>query len=142
VLATVIRWFFVLLMAASAIGKLADMPGFFAIVASYRLLPAAVIPVSAWALALFELSVAAWLIAGRRMREAALALAALHIVYLAWLLIALARGLSIANCGCFGVYWPRPLTWLTPLEDVFLLTLAVLLWRGVRSIPPIAASAR
>jgi uncharacterized membrane protein YphA (DoxX/SURF4 family) len=129
-LAQFIRWFFALLMAASAIGKLADMPGFYAIIASYKFLSAVIITPSAWALALFELSLAVWLAVGKRLRPAALVLIALHLMYLAWLLIALARGLNIPNCGCFGVYLARPLTWLTPLEDLFLLALATLLWRA------------
>ena len=51
-----IRWFFVLLLAASAIGKLADMPGFYRVIKSYALLPEPVIPISAWALAISDSS--------------------------------------------------------------------------------------
>jgi hypothetical protein len=146
-LATVIRWFFVVLMAASAIGKLADMPGFFAIVATYDVLPAPLIPVAASLLALFELTLAGWLAIGRQLRRVAEALIALHAVYLVWLLVALVRGLAIANCGCFGVYWPRPLTRLTPLEDILLMALAVLLWKtsqgaGKRATSVIAPARR
>lgn len=126
-----IRWFFVLLLAASAVGKLADMPGFYAVIKSYALLPEALIPVSAWALALSELGVALWLAMGRRVYVAALIVIALHVIYLVWLSIALARGLDIPNCGCFGVYWARPLTWFTLLEDLILLTLAIVMWRSL-----------
>jgi Methylamine utilisation protein MauE len=126
-----IRWFFVLLLAASAIGKLADMPGFYAVIKSYALLPEAVIPISAWTLAIFELALAIWLAMGKRIHVAALIVIALHFVYLIWLMIALARGLDIPNCGCFGIYWARPLTWLTLLEDFILLVLAMVMWRSV-----------
>jgi hypothetical protein len=129
-----IRWFFVALLAVSGIAKLADMPGFYDIVKTYDLLPAATVPVAAHALALFELGLAAWLAsedaARKSARYAAAAVIALHAVYLGWLLVALARGLHIANCGCFGVYWRRPLNWFTPLEDLILLILAILLWRS------------
>jgi hypothetical protein len=128
---TGIRWFFVLLLAASAMGKLADMPGFYAVIKSYALLPEALIPVSAWALALTELGVALWLAMGSRAYVAALIVIALHVIYLVWLSIALARGLNIPNCGCFGVYWARPLTWFTLLEDLILLTLAIVMWRSL-----------
>jgi uncharacterized membrane protein YphA (DoxX/SURF4 family) len=125
-----IRWFFVLLLAASSIGKLADMPGFYAVIKSYALLPELVIPISAWALAIFELVLAIWLAIGKRIDVAALTVSALHFVYLIWLAIALVRGLDIPNCGCFGVFWARPLTWFTPIEDLILLVLAMLMWRS------------
>jgi Methylamine utilisation protein MauE len=126
-----IRWFFVLLLAASAISKLADMPGFYAVIKSYALLPEAVIPISAWTLAILELALAIWLAMGKRINVAALIVIALHFVYLIWLMIALTRGLHIPNCGCFGIYWARPLTWLTLLEDFILLVLAIVMWRSV-----------
>jgi uncharacterized membrane protein YphA (DoxX/SURF4 family) len=128
---TGIRWFFVLLLAASSIGKLADMPGFYAVIKSYALLPEAVILISAWALAIFELVLAIWLAIGKRINVAALIVIALHFVYLIWLAIALARGLDIPNCGCFGIYWARPLTWFTPVEDFILLALATVMWRSI-----------
>jgi uncharacterized membrane protein YphA (DoxX/SURF4 family) len=126
-----IRWFFVLLLAASSIGKLADMQGFYAVIKSYALLPEAVVPISAWALAIFELVLAIWLAIGKRINVAALIVIALHFVYLIWLAIALARGLDIPNCGCFGVFWARPLTWFTPVEDFILLALAIVMWRSI-----------
>ncbi len=128
---TSIRVFFVLLLAAASLGKLADMPGFYAVIKSYALLPEAVIPVSAWALAIFEFVLAIWLATGKRIHIAALIVIALHFVYLIWLAIALARGLDIPNCGCFGIYWARPLTWFTPIEDLILLALATVMWRSL-----------
>ena len=125
-----IRWFFVLLLAASAVGKLADMPGFYAVIKSYALLPEPVISTSAWALAIVEFILAIWLVIGKRINVAALVVIVLHFVYLAWLMIALTRGLNIPNCGCFGVFWPRPLTWFTPVEDSILLALAIVMWRN------------
>jgi uncharacterized membrane protein YphA (DoxX/SURF4 family) len=131
IIGTGIRWFFVLLLAASSVGKLVDMPGFYAVIKSYALLPEAVIPISAWALAIFELVLAIWLAMGKRINVAALIVIALHFVYLIWLAIALARGLDIPNCGCFGIYWARPLTWFTPAEDIILLALATVMWRSI-----------
>jgi Methylamine utilisation protein MauE len=128
---TVIRWFFVLLLAASSIGKLADMPGFYGVIKSYALLAEGVIPVSAWALAIVELLMAIWLATAKRINVATAVVIVLHFVYLAWLAIALARGLNIPNCGCFGVYWARPLNWFTPVEDLILIGLAMVMWRSV-----------
>ena len=129
---TLLRVLFALLLAASGIGKFADTNGFVQIVANYRLLPPALVPAAAWLLALVELTLAAWLASGKRVQLAAAALVALHGIYFCWLLIALTRGLSISNCGCFGVYFARPLTAYSLLEDALLLVLAALLWRSTR----------
>jgi hypothetical protein len=120
-----VQYFFVLLLAASATGKLADMGGFSAVVATYEVLPILSVPLAAWGLALFELLLAIWLIVAKQIRIAAKCLVALHLVYLIWLLVALLRGLNIPNCGCFGVYFPRPLTVFTLLEDLVLVGLSV-----------------
>jgi hypothetical protein len=80
-------------------------------------------------LALGEVVVAAWLLARFRPRLAAVTVVLLHMMYLVWLLVALLRGLEISNCGCFGVFWARPLTWYSPLEDLVLVGLAILYWR-------------
>ena len=124
-----LRVFFACLVLAAGAGKAADLPGFIAVVESYRSLPAAAIAPAAWLLILTEFGLAAWLASGHRLRAAALATAGLHLLYLAWLAQALVRGLDIPNCGCFGVYWARPLTWWSTLEDMLLLGLAFVLWR-------------
>lgn len=129
---TWIRWFFILLMAAAGIGKLADMPGFYPIVAGYQLLPSALIVPSAWALTLSELALAGWLLSGLRLPNAALVLIGMHLFYLLGVSQALWRGLALQNCGCFGVFFGRPLSGYTPLEDIFLLTLALVYWNRER----------
>jgi Methylamine utilisation protein MauE len=129
-----LRWFFVVLMCASALGKLLDMNGFYGVVETYRLLPAAVVPLSAWLLVMVEIAVAGWLISGKTREWAAIVLIALHLMYLLWMLVALYRGLQISNCGCFGVYFARPLTWQTPVEDMVLIAFALLLWHSSRTL--------
>jgi uncharacterized membrane protein YphA (DoxX/SURF4 family) len=128
IFALILRGFFALLLIVSALGKLLDMPGFFAIVATYQTLPTALIPAAAWSLTLVELALGVWVAAGVSMPRAALAVIALHVMYSVWLTTALMRGLNIPNCGCFGVFWPRPLTAQTLVEDSALLVLAVALW--------------
>ncbi|MBM4264138.1 MAG: DoxX family membrane protein [Deltaproteobacteria bacterium] len=126
---SVLRLFFVALLAASALGKLLDMPGFYAIVGSYQALPEEWTPFAAWALTLVELALALWLLSEKSLRRAALATCAIHAFYFVWLSVTLLRGLDLPNCGCFGVYWARPLRWHTPLEDLVLFVLAFLLLR-------------
>lgn len=117
---------------ASALGKLADMHGFTEVVASYRVLPGVWVAVAAWALAFCEAGFALWLVSGCQLRRAALGVTLLHCVYFGWIALALARGLQLANCGCFGVYWPRPLTLLTLIEDGALLIAACGLFRATQ----------
>lgn len=133
VLGPALRGCFVLLLAASGIGKLADMAGFYQIVASYQVFPTALIPFVAWKLVALEIGLAIWLVSGRFMTLAALSLIALHVAYFVWLTVALLRGLAIPNCGCFGVYFARPLTPLTLVEDLLLLLLATTLWWVVKN---------
>lgn len=127
--------FFALLMLASAGGKLLDMPGFYRIVDTYQMMPAAIIPLSAWILTLFELGLGFALLEKKMAATASLALVPLHLFYLAGLSQALLRGLNLPNCGCFGVYWGRPLTVYTLVEDIVLLVLAAALCLWLRSRP-------
>ena len=136
--AIALRWVFVLLLLASAIGKLLDMPGFIAVVETHRSFPQVALPVAAWVLTLTELALGLWLATGKALRRATAALVALHLIYFVWLAIALGRGLELPNCGCFGVYFARPLTAWTLLEDGILLALALVLWRSTRVTNEIA----
>lgn len=130
-MARVLRWLFVVLLAASGIAKLADMRGFIDVVGSYRGLPASLLAPAAWGLALLEVAIAAWLASGQYLRAAASMVVLLHITYLVWVGSALARGLELVNCGCFGVFFARPLGWTTLLEDSVLLAMALLLLRSL-----------
>ncbi|MGH8442023.1 MAG: MauE/DoxX family redox-associated membrane protein [Nevskiaceae bacterium] len=127
-----LRGLFLLLMLASGTGKLLDVPGFILVVDSFRALPAPLLAPSAWALTLTELGLAAWLAVGRRLQWAALVLVLMHAMYLAWLLMALSRGLDLPNCGCFGVYLARPLSAWSPIEDAGLLWLAAIFLHQAR----------
>ena len=125
----VLQVFFAVLLTVTGVAKLLDMTGFYEVVRTYQSLPEVVIPPAAWMLAVGELVMAAWLLARYRPRAAAITVVLLHMMYLLWLLMALLRGLPIMNCGCFGVFWARPLTWYSPLEDLVLVGLAMLYWR-------------
>jgi len=118
-----------LVLLLTGLAKLLDMPGFAAVVATYRVVPPALLAPAAWAVVLGELGLAAWLASGRALRRAALLSAALHALYLGWAAVALLRGLPIANCGCFGVFWARPLSPVTLLEDAAMIALSLLLAR-------------
>lgn len=127
------RFGLALILLATGIGKLLDIEGFAAIVAQYRVLPDPLTLPAAWGLAVGELALSAWLIAGARLRLAAAASAALHLAYMVWSVAALLRGLDLANCGCFGTFWARPLGLSTAIEDAALAALSAALFLGART---------
>ena len=114
---TALRFLIAALLLATAAGKLLDLRGFASVLETYRALPEHALLPLAVLVPLLEVALAAWLLAGRRLRSAALASAAMHAAYGIWAGVTLARGVSVPNCGCFGVFLTRPLTWGTVLED-------------------------
>ena len=131
-----LRLTFAALLLATGLAKLLDLPGFAAVVVTYRALPDALVTPAAALLTAVEIALGALLLTGRRLPEAALATVALHLGYLAWLAVALARGLNIPNCGCFGVYLPRPLTAGSLAEDGVITALALALYLAARPRRP------
>jgi uncharacterized membrane protein YphA (DoxX/SURF4 family) len=114
---TVLRFAIAALLLVTATGKVLDLRGFASVLETYRAFPdEALIPLAVL-IPLLEVALAAWLLTGRRLPSAALASAAMHAAYGVWAGVTLARGISVPNCGCFGVFLTRPLTWGTVLED-------------------------
>lgn len=124
-----LAWLLAALHAATGIGKLLDLQGFAAVLGEYRLLPAALHWPAAVGMTALELGIALGLMLRRWRRRAALAAAALAAVNGAVLMLTLWRGLALVNCGCFGVFLARPLRWTSPLEDLALVVLALLVAR-------------
>ena len=121
---------FVLL--ATAAGKLLDVSGFARVLESYQAFPGWSLTPLAWAIPSVELGLALWLFSGRGLRAAAAASLGMHLAYAAWSAVSLLRGLKLPNCGCFGVFLARPLTWGTAAEDIAMaaLSAALLLLAG------------
>jgi Methylamine utilisation protein MauE len=128
-----------LVLVATAVGKLLDLPGFERILSAYRVFPEGLLLAIGAAVVLAELALALWLISGRRPFSAAVAGVVLHLAYAAWAASALLRGLRLPNCGCFGVFFPRRLSWSTVAEDLALAGICAALAglsRSARSIEP------
>ncbi len=124
-----LAWLLAALHAATGIGKLLDLPGFVAVLTQYRLLPAALLWPAAVGVVGLELGIALGLVLRRWQRRAALAAAGLAAFNGAVMVLTLGRGIALENCGCFGVFLARPLRWTSPLEDLALMVLALLLAR-------------
>ncbi len=130
--ALVLRLFIGLVLLATAIGKGLDLRGFTVVIASYDLLPALLYWPVAVGMTTVELVLGAWLLSGRRTATAALLSALLHAAFTGWASIALLRGLQLDNCGCFGVFLARPLTWTTVVEDAVMVGFSLTLYALVR----------
>jgi hypothetical protein len=122
-----LRIFIGLVLLATAAGKWLDVPGFARVLANYDVFPEGLLGPVAVLVPLAELALAAWLFSGRRLVGAAATSAAMHLAYTAWSAAAILRGLKLANCGCFGVFFARPLGWSTVTEDLVMTGLSVAL---------------
>ena|SRR5579859_4361097 len=105
------RWFLRILIGLvvllTSLGKAMDPEGFQKILGEYQALPGwALFPAAALIINV-EFAIAIWLLIGWRMRQAALTAAGMHLLYAFFTGAAVVRGLSLANCGCFGVFLPR-----------------------------------
>jgi len=110
-------------LVASALGKGWDLSGFAEVLRTYQAFPSELLHPLAVTVTVVEIVLGMWVLSGWRLARSALAAAGLNAVYAAWLSISLWRGLELANCGCFGVFFPQPLTWLSPAEDLVLVSL-------------------
>jgi hypothetical protein len=126
------RLFLGLNLLATAIGKLLDIQGFAEVIESFQIFSGPITAPMGLALSLFELGLAIWLLSGKNLKLAGLASVLLHSIFVVWLLIAMARGLDIQNCGCYGVFFARPLTIKTIFEDLFMLGVSLTLYFSVK----------
>ena len=127
----ILRWslqiFIGVILLASALGKILDMPGFVEVLETYQVFPLSML----WPMAIFitgiEVFLGGWILSGHRLSLGALLAGGLNTVYAVWVTITLLRGLTLSNCGCFGVFFPQPLTWVTPIEDLVLVGFCLVL---------------
>lgn len=125
-----LRWLLGALILATGIGKALDVAGFAGVLATYRLgLGPDALAILALATCVVEIGLGTWLLSSWQLRRAAAAALLLNAGYCVLMTTALLRGLQLDNCGCFGVYFPSPLRWYSPLEDAALMAASWLLMR-------------
>jgi len=125
-LAVPARWYLGGLFLAACGHKIAQ-PGSFALdIATYAILPLALVNPTALILPYVELVAGIGLLAGVRVRAAALLVCGMVGVFLAALLIALGKGLDM-SCGCFASQGGEadPISRLTVLRDLGWLALGL-----------------
>ncbi len=123
-----LQFFIATFLLATSVGKLLDVRGFAQVLLTYDSLPEATVLPVALGLSLLELGLSLWLFSGVKLKLAALAAIVLHVQFTAVAVSANVRGLYIPNCGCFGVFLARPMTWATVVEDVLLTIMCVALF--------------
>lgn len=127
------KWFFGLLLIASGVGKLLDNRGFAEVILTYQFgIPIELALGLGLGLSLIEFATGIWLLWEFRQPRNAIVLIFLHSGYVVLAVISNLRGLNLKNCGCFGVFWGRPMTWYTVVEDLVLLALSVAFYYSVK----------
>lgn len=122
-----LRYFIASVLLLTGIGKLLDVPGFIQVIDTYKIIPTFLQPAVAVSMVLVELKIAENLFRKINLKINALAATALHICFTLLATLTLLRGIDVPNCGCFGVFWARPLTFITVAEDIFMVGVCVLL---------------
>ncbi|MGH8523230.1 MAG: MauE/DoxX family redox-associated membrane protein [Gammaproteobacteria bacterium] len=127
------RYFLGLLFLATGLGKLLDNRGFAQVLASYRFeLPDTLLLPLALAISLTEFGIGRNILLGRSLSQNILATVYFHLAYAILAVTTLLRGLSLTNCGCFGVFLARPLRWTTVAEDLVLAAISLVCWLLLR----------
>ncbi|MBT2396956.1 MauE/DoxX family redox-associated membrane protein [Streptomyces sp. ISL-100] len=125
------------LLTAMALGQLASFAAMPSIFTAYGLTSGAASTALAVMLIAAEAAVGVWFLARPR-SKAVVPVWMYTALSLVWALLAVqayARGLTIANCGCFGTFLAQPLRWFVLVEDALMLLYAWLLLRAARRRP-------
>lgn len=126
-----IRIFIGLVLLFTSVGKLLDNRGFSEVIKTYQFYPFEdQLLFIALFISLFELTLSVSLLTGRYLKWAALGSVLLHGYFASLAALTIYRGIELSNCGCFGVFLARPLSWSTVLEDVFMTAISALLLKS------------
>ena len=118
------RWILGCVFIFAAIEKIAAPEVFALSVEAYKLIPVSAVNLFAIVIPWIELLCGIFLVAGTYMRESAVILSFLLVVFVFALLSAMIRGLNI-DCGCFGQRYSSNVGWPKVLEDAGLLVLGI-----------------
>lgn len=126
------RYFVGVILIGTGLGKLLDLPGFVTVIEAYRLVPHPVSVVLAYVLPFIELGAGLLLVTGRYLIFGASLAIGLHGLLISAVIFTLERGIRVDNCGCFGVFLARPLSFTTLAEDLVMLTMSGWAWMNAR----------
>ncbi len=136
ILSWVCRLFVGGILVASALGKSLDLPGFVNVLITYQAIPVSFLWPVALVITGLEWLLGVWILSGWWLATGALAALVLNAIYAIWMTLSLFRGLDLANCGCYGAFFPQPLRWYLPLEDLVLVGICYALQTSARKVTP------
>jgi Methylamine utilisation protein MauE len=120
------------ILIASAGGKSLDLQGFVDILITYQLFPGSMLWLTALGITALEWVLGVWILSGWRLETGALIAMSLNGLYALGLIVTLGRGLDLPTCGCYGVFFPQPLRWYSPFEDLVLVGMCYALRVGAQ----------
>ncbi len=115
-----LRYFIAIVLFLTGLGKLLDIPGFVKVLDNYQAIPVWGLHIVAVVIVLLELKICEWLLWNKTLISGARYSLLFHSLYTIWSSVTLIRGIPVENCGCFGVFFARPLTGWTVIEDLIL----------------------
>lgn len=127
VILSVLRYFIASVLFLTGLGKLLDIPGFVEVLDAYQTIPEWGLHLVAVGTVLLELRICEWLLRDKTLILGARSSLIFHLWYTLWTTITLIREIPISNCGCFGVFFARPLTGWTVVEDLILVAASFVL---------------
>ncbi len=121
-------------MGVAQLASFGDMPR---ILSAYGLVTGSAATALAVALIAGELVCGIWFLARPRSKAPApvWVYTAVSVVWTVLALQAYMRGLTVANCGCFGIYLAQRLSWFVLLQDALTLLYAAVLFRSAHTAP-------
>lgn len=124
-----LRIFLGILITGAGVGKLLDVRGFLSVIETYQFhLPLLLMWIIAIGVIIFEIALGLWILFGKNLKTGAILSILMHAGYFILSSITLLRGIELQNCGCFGVFFARPLEWYSPLEDLALILVSYYLF--------------
>jgi uncharacterized membrane protein YphA (DoxX/SURF4 family) len=127
------RFFLAILFISTAIGKLLDNRGFALVIDSYQLgIPESNLLGLALSISLLELIIGINILFGRALQMSIFSTLIVHLSYAVLAFFTLQRGISLSNCGCFGIFWARPLKSMSVVEDLVLAGISLTCWLLLR----------
>jgi hypothetical protein len=121
-----------LVLIATGVGKALDIQGFIGVVNTYQITHGLLSVSVGYLLPFFEIILGAALLSKWKLPTTARVAVLMHAGFTIMLITTLLRGIDVPNCGCFGVFLARPLTWWTVIEDLAMLALAVIILRQAK----------
>jgi len=119
----------ILFIITSAL-KFPDMKGFARIVASFGIIPRALVKPAAYSLPVIEFTVGWWVLSGKYLVYASIAGIVLMAIADFFVFIALLKKKKMDNCGCYGTSIKVPLTGKKLAENLMWTGLFVMLLLG------------